>query len=109
MDGWVDKRKGGFEMGGWGKIKFLCKQSLSILLNPFDLILTLKILRCAVGNFHALEQSNAIYNEWLFIDIMRADRSIVNGLHGGDTLEIKRKAINAFALLLPTDWFHIQD
>ena len=49
------------------------------------------------GNFHALVQSDAIYNEWLFIDIMRVERSIVNGLHGGDTLEINRKAINAFA------------
>ena len=48
------------------------------------------------GNFHALLQPDAIYNESLFIDIMRVERSIVNGLHGGDTLEINRKAINAF-------------
>ena len=48
-------------------------------------------------SFHALVQSDAIYNEWLFIDIMRVERSIVNGLHGGDTLKINRKAINASA------------
>ena len=54
------------------------------------------------GNFHALVQSKAIYNEWLFIDIMRVERSIVNGLHGGDTLEINRKAINAFNKAIAT-------
>ena len=72
MYGWVDKQRVGFKMVGLGKIQldglgkiqfFFLQQSLSILLNSFDLILTLKILECVEGNFHAPVQSNAIYNE----------------------------------------------
>ena len=70
MDGWISKELvlkwldwGKYNWMDWGKYNFFFQQILSILLNSFDLILTLKILECVEGNFHAPIQSNAIYNE----------------------------------------------